>query len=85
MAAVARLRYDPNKKAVFDGKIGIWPFVYKEPVQRNSKNRVKGIIVTKNIQSINKDETRNMIINKQVIFVATHHGVSVLKPVKLTE
>ncbi|TBU01191.1 hypothetical protein CWI36_1413p0010, partial [Hamiltosporidium magnivora] len=31
MAAVARPRYDAHRKLYFDGKIGIWPFVYQEP------------------------------------------------------
>ena len=66
MAAVARPRYNPNKKALFNGKIGIWPFVYKEPATRNSKNRAKGTLETKNIQSINKKETKKMILEKVV-------------------
>ena len=67
MAAVARPRYGYNKKALFDGKIGIWPFVCKGPAKGNdSKNRAKGTIVTKNIQSINKEETRKMIMDKVI-------------------
>jgi len=41
MAAVARPRYDHAKKQYFDGKIGLWPFIYKEPAKRTSKNRTK--------------------------------------------
>ncbi|TBU11443.1 hypothetical protein CWI38_1203p0020 [Hamiltosporidium tvaerminnensis] len=41
MAAVARPRYDAHRKLYFDGKIGIWLFVYQEPAQKNSKNRAK--------------------------------------------
>lgn len=50
LAAVARPRYDPQKKKQFDGKIGIWPFVVQEPAKRNSKNREKGTMVTKPIE-----------------------------------
>ena len=42
MAAVARPRFDFTKKHLFDGKIGIWPFVYQEAAKQNSKNRTKG-------------------------------------------
>ncbi|TBU20118.1 hypothetical protein CWI38_0129p0040 [Hamiltosporidium tvaerminnensis] len=52
MAAVARPRYDAHRKLYFDGKIGIWPFVYQEPAQRNSKKRAKGTMITKNVKSV---------------------------------
>lgn len=62
MAAVARPRFDYAKKQYFDGKVGIWPFVYQEPAKRNSKNRVKGSLVTKHIESINAVECKKMIV-----------------------
>jgi len=49
LAAVAQPRYDPNRKAMWDGKIGIWPFVEKVPAMRNSKNRPKGTLETKQV------------------------------------
>ncbi|ETV65121.1 hypothetical protein H257_18078 [Aphanomyces astaci] len=42
LAAVARPRFDHTKKAYFDGKVGVWPFVVVQPAKRNSKNRAKG-------------------------------------------
>ncbi|ETV97349.1 hypothetical protein H310_09686 [Aphanomyces invadans] len=42
LAAVARPQYDYTKKAYFDGKVGVWPFVVVQPAKRNSKNRAKG-------------------------------------------
>ncbi|ETV78384.1 hypothetical protein H257_07946 [Aphanomyces astaci] len=39
--AVGRPHYDHTKKRLFDGKIGIWPFVEIAPAQRSSKNRPK--------------------------------------------
>lgn len=63
MAAVARPRYDYGRQQNFNGKIGIWPFVYKEPSKRNSKNRPKGTMITKNIESINLNEFRSMVYN----------------------
>ncbi|ETV64511.1 hypothetical protein H257_18604 [Aphanomyces astaci] len=46
LAAVARPRYDFHKTAIFDGNIGIWSFVVRQPAQRNSKNRAKGTMLT---------------------------------------
>ena len=66
MAAVARPRFDHQKKQYFDGKIGIWPFVFKEPAKRNSKNRSKGTLVTKLIERINAEETKKMLLNNVI-------------------
>lgn len=66
MAAIARPRYDPHRKQFFDGKIGIWPFIYQEPVKRNSKNRAKGTLVTKNVESINAAECKKMILENVI-------------------
>ncbi|POM74333.1 Hypothetical protein PHPALM_8725 [Phytophthora palmivora] len=49
LAAVARPRYDFDKKRYFDGKIGIWPIVEQAVAQRASKNRAKGAHITKNV------------------------------------
>lgn len=66
MAAVARPRYDKHRKHFFDGKIGIWPFVYQEPAQRNSKNRTKGTLITKNVESITTEQCKKMIIENVI-------------------
>lgn len=62
LAAIGRPRYDFQKKQYFDGKLGIWPFVVKEPAQRNSKNRPKGTLVTKPIE-LTKSVYAEMLIN----------------------
>jgi len=64
MAAVARPRFDVNGDELFSGKIGIFPFVVKEPAKRNSKNRTAGTIETKPILSVTKDITRACLIEK---------------------
>ncbi|XP_057520610.1 uncharacterized protein LOC130800874 [Amaranthus tricolor] len=46
----------------FDGKIGIWPFIIQEPAKRSSKNRKRGELETKPIQSITKEHIRAMLI-----------------------
>ncbi|XP_031124382.1 uncharacterized protein LOC116027098 [Ipomoea triloba] len=57
LCAVARPRFDLERNEMFDGKIGMFPFVYKEPAKRRSKNREVGTLETKPIESVNKDGT----------------------------
>ncbi|TBU10197.1 hypothetical protein CWI38_1948p0010, partial [Hamiltosporidium tvaerminnensis] len=66
MAALALPRYDAHRKLYFDRKIGIWPFVYQEPAQRNSKNRVKGTMITKNVESVTAVHCKNMIMDNVI-------------------
>ena len=63
LCAVARPRYNTNKNAWFDGKIGIWPIGKWEPAKRKSKKRAKGTPVWKN-QCINRDVYREYLIQK---------------------
>ena len=63
LCAVARPRYDMNKNAWFDGKIGIWPIGKWEPVKRSSKKRSKGMPVWKN-QCITQDVYSEYLIQK---------------------
>uniref|UniRef100_A0AAW1M2U1 Transposase n=1 Tax=Saponaria officinalis TaxID=3572 RepID=A0AAW1M2U1_SAPOF len=51
MAAVAKPRYDEDGVVLFDGKIGIFPFVYKAEAMRSSKNREKGTLEVKPIEN----------------------------------
>ena len=48
LCVVARPRYDTNKNAWFDGKIGICPIGKWELAKRSSKKRAKGIPAWKN-------------------------------------
>ena len=48
LCVVARPRYNTNKNAWFDGKIGIWPIGKWELAQRSSKKHAKGMPVWKN-------------------------------------
>ena len=63
LCTVARPRYNTNKNAWFDGKIGIWPLRKWEPVKQSSKNRAKGMPVWKN-QSITWDVYWEYLIQK---------------------
>ena len=66
MAAVARPRWIPSKKMWFNGLIGIWPYVKKEPAKRNSKNRLKGTLVTKTVPSVTNEEHLKMMENNVI-------------------
>lgn len=66
MAAVARPRFDKDNNCTFDGKIGIWPFVVKEAAKRKSKNRPKGTIETKCVESVDQAEIRKMMFNNLI-------------------
>eukprot|EP00171_Calliarthron_tuberculosum_P006753 IDg6753t1 len=66
LAAVARPRYDFAKKRMFDGKIGIWPFVFQEAAKINSNNRVEGTMETKAVTSVAKDVVRQMLLEKVI-------------------
>ncbi|XP_010684477.1 uncharacterized protein LOC104899035 [Beta vulgaris subsp. vulgaris] len=63
-ACVARPRYNSAGECTFDGKIGIFPFTYQEAAKRSSKNRCKGTMVTKVVESVNQKVTRDMLINQ---------------------
>lgn len=63
LAAVARPRFDHSRNKFFDGKVGMWPFVVREPAQRRSKNRDAGTLVTKPI-NVTKEVYSDFLINK---------------------
>lgn len=48
---------------MFNGKIGIWPFVEDYVAARNSTNRPKGTVLKRNIASVNRIESRRMMID----------------------
>ena len=68
LCAVARPRYDTNKNAWFDGKIGIWPIRKWEPVKWSSKKCAKGTPVWKN-KCITWDVYREYLIQKFLLAV----------------
>ncbi|VFQ94194.1 unnamed protein product [Cuscuta campestris] len=69
MAASARPRFDEDGEVLFDGKIGIFPFIFTEPAQRNSRNRPRGTLVTKPVPIVNKDVYRSFLINKVILAI----------------
>ncbi|XP_074293462.1 uncharacterized protein LOC141620510 [Silene latifolia] len=63
MCAVARPMYGEDGELLFDGKIGVFPFIEHVPPARRSKNREAGTIETKAIESITKHATKDCLIN----------------------
>ncbi|XP_031259952.1 uncharacterized protein LOC116118124 [Pistacia vera] len=64
LAVVTRPRFDESGNELFSGKIGIFPFINKEPTRRSSKNHSAGTMETKTINSINKEIYRSYIVEK---------------------
>ena len=64
LAAVARPRFDIHGKEIFSGKIGIYPFVTREPARRSSVNRAAGTLETKAMISVGRDIIRSYMIDK---------------------
>ncbi|KAK9682246.1 hypothetical protein RND81_10G060800 [Saponaria officinalis] len=66
MCAVSRPIYDVEGELVFDGKIGMFPFTKQQPARRGSRNRPRGTLETKPIESITKPVIKKCLI-EQVI------------------
>ncbi|KAL6586047.1 hypothetical protein OROMI_002691 [Orobanche minor] len=64
MCAVGRPCYSIDGELIFDGKIGMFPFTKQEGAQRNSKNRARGTLETKPINSITKDVIKHCLIHQ---------------------
>jgi hypothetical protein len=52
-------------EVLFDGKLGIWPFVSEEPAQRTPKNRAACIIEIKPV-TVGRDTYRAMLIENVI-------------------
>ncbi|XP_074299780.1 uncharacterized protein LOC141630947 [Silene latifolia] len=63
MCAVARPIYDANDEVIFDGKIGLFPMTVEEPAKRSSKNREKGTMETKPVESVNRQVVKHYLID----------------------
>ncbi|XP_074378094.1 uncharacterized protein LOC141719614 [Apium graveolens] len=67
LAAIARPRFDSNGEVEFSEKIGIFPFITKEPAKRRSANMPTGTLETKPITSIGRDKGRIFLITKAIL------------------
>jgi hypothetical protein len=65
LCAVARPRFGDTGNCTFDGKIGMWPIISREPARRNSANRPRGTIVTRPL-NVTYDVYLDYFINKVI-------------------
>jgi hypothetical protein len=63
LCAIAHPRFIAAGDCIFDGKIGMWPFVEQTVAQRGSMHRNRGDPVTK-VVNCNRDTYRNFLIEK---------------------
>ncbi|KAH6759862.1 hypothetical protein C2S51_016811 [Perilla frutescens var. frutescens] len=64
MCAVSRPLLAVDGSVLFDGKIGVFPFTHKVPAKIESKNRSRGTLETKPIESITQEVIRDCLINQ---------------------
>jgi len=62
LVAMGRPKFDNEGNEIFSGKVGVWPFVTREPALRISVNREAGTLVMKPITSVNRDINRKWLI-----------------------
>ncbi|XP_074303461.1 uncharacterized protein LOC141637941 [Silene latifolia] len=66
MCAVCRPIYSEDGELLFDGKIGMFPFTKQQPKRRASRNRPRGTMETKPIDSITKQSLHSKEAAKSV-------------------
>ncbi|KAH6785499.1 hypothetical protein C2S51_037954 [Perilla frutescens var. frutescens] len=69
ICAVSRPLLAANGSVLFDGKIGVFPFTHKVPTKRSSKNRSRGSLETKAIESITQEVIRDCLINQVLLAI----------------
>ncbi|RHY74159.1 hypothetical protein DYB38_013254 [Aphanomyces astaci] len=62
LAAVARPQFDADGNLVFDGKIGMWPFITMTPAARSSRNRSAGTLVA-TLVNVNAAVYQDFVLN----------------------
>ena len=63
LVAVSLPHYDHKCNKQFNGKLGWWDLTEEVTEQRSMKNRPKGTLLLKSIESINKNTIKEVIIN----------------------
>lgn len=64
ICAVSRPLLAENGDVLFDGKIGIWPFMEEVVAKRRSKKRARGQRYNKQIEVINRDVMKQALLEK---------------------
>jgi AraC-like DNA-binding protein len=63
LCVVGRPRFDEDGNCIFDGKIGMFPFVTEKPAERRSGNRPRGTMETKT-RNVTRAVSREFLIEK---------------------
>ncbi|KAG3036467.1 hypothetical protein PC121_g273 [Phytophthora cactorum] len=67
LAALTRPRFDPHRKQRWNGKVGIWSFTEKYEAKRRSKNRAKGTLCTRNIDTVRSPSVSHAVRNYTIL------------------
>ncbi|XP_021726134.1 uncharacterized protein LOC110693281 [Chenopodium quinoa] len=62
MGMIGKPLYDRSGNMLHDGKYGMFPFTYQQRAKKKSKNRDAGVMETKVVQSVTKEEIRKMLM-----------------------
>ncbi|ETV68982.1 hypothetical protein H257_15137 [Aphanomyces astaci] len=65
LAAIGWPRFDHDRGVLFDGKVGMWPFVESVPAVRNSRNRPASTMAT-SLVNVNATVYRDYVINNVI-------------------
>ncbi|XP_010238920.1 uncharacterized protein LOC100836274 [Brachypodium distachyon] len=68
LTAVSRPRFNSAGEMIFDGKVGVWPFVELVPAQRSSKRRGKGTLEIKSCP-VDQSKSREFLITKVILAI----------------
>ncbi|RHZ17512.1 hypothetical protein DYB31_012694 [Aphanomyces astaci] len=63
-------QYDAGGNLVFDGKIGMWPFITKIPAARSTRNCSAGIFVT-TLVNVNAAVYQDFVVNRDLPGIKT--------------
>ncbi|GAA0142926.1 hypothetical protein LIER_03720 [Lithospermum erythrorhizon] len=66
LVAMARPRFDCEGVEIFNGKIGVFPFVTLQEAQRRSRNRDVGTLEMKPITSVTREIVKDFLIQKVI-------------------
>ena len=82
--AIARPWFDPETgECIFDGKLGIWPFVERVPAKRSSANIPRGTLELKTV-NVDRDSYREMLIDNLIPAILTKFP-DLVTPIKIQQ
>ncbi|XP_021740054.1 uncharacterized protein LOC110706440 [Chenopodium quinoa] len=83
MDMIGKPIYARDGTLLHDGKYGIFPFVIKQMENKKSKNREAGTLETKDVQNVNKDAIRQMLMEHIIPAIHQQWPETVSRNVKI--